>query len=216
MPLDIAAQLGRLSFTTLGKRHVAMGARNLSEAHEHFIQEKSQPHAFALAVFAHQVHAVVPVTGADERQAVLAEFEAVHDGSDTVFVKARRLFRAPGQIVVGVFIRAYRAALDEVDGLIQHAGVPCVQNIAARRERQPEVIVRTVRAHTPARWRMPPMLNISFRELTGRAQEQVLAHEVRSGVDEGHHVLQLIAKTEGAPRLVVSASRPEAARQGLV
>ena len=60
------------------------------------------------------------------------------------------------------------------------------------------------------------MLNISFRELTGRAQEQVLAHEMRSGVDERHHVLQLIAETEGASRLVVSASRPKAARQGLV
>ena len=82
-----------------------MGARNLSEAHEHFVQEKSQPHAFAFAVFAHQVHAVVPVTGADERQPVLTEFEAVHDGSDTVFVKTRRLLRAPGQIVIRVLIR---------------------------------------------------------------------------------------------------------------
>ena len=60
------------------------------------------------------------------------------------------------------------------------------------------------------------MLNISLRELTGRAQEQVLAHEMRPGVDERHHVLQLIAETEGAPRLVGCASRPKAARQGLV
>ena len=136
--------------------------------------------------------------------------------SDTVLVKTRRLFRAPGQIVIRVFIRVYRAALDEVDGLIQHAGVPCVQNIAARRQRQPEVIIGAMRTHTPTQWRMPPMLDISFLELTGRAKEQVVAHQERLGVNERHHVLQLIAEAEGAPGLVISASRPKAARQGLV
>jgi hypothetical protein len=60
------------------------------------------------------------------------------------------------------------------------------------------------------------MLDISFRELTGSAAEQVLAHEVRPGVDERHHVLQLIAETEGPARLVGSAPRPETARYGLV
>ncbi len=117
-------------------------------------------------MFAHQVHAVVPVTGADERQTVRTEFEAVQDGSDTVLVKTRGLFRAPGQIVIRVFIGFYRAALEEVDGLIQHAGVPGGEDIAARRERQPEVIVRTVSTHAPTRWGMPPMLDISFQELT--------------------------------------------------
>jgi hypothetical protein len=52
-------------------------------------------------VLTHQVHAVVPVTGSHEQQAVLAEFEAVEDGSDTV-LKTHRLLRAPGQIVVVV------------------------------------------------------------------------------------------------------------------
>ena len=63
---------------------------------------------------------------------------------------------------------------------------------------------------------MPPVLDIAFLELTGCAEEQVLAHQVRLGVDERHHVLQLIAETEGAPRLVVSAPRPQTARQSLV
>jgi hypothetical protein len=60
------------------------------------------------------------------------------------------------------------------------------------------------------------MLNISLRELPGGAAEQVLAHEVRPGVDERHHVLQLIAETEGPTRLVGSAARPKTARQSLV
>ena len=108
-----------------------MRAGNLSEAHEHFIKEKSQPDAFAFALFAHQIHAVVPVTGAHERQAVLTEFETVQDGPDTVIVKTCRLFGAAGQIVIGIFIRVHRTACNEGNGLIQHAGVPGGEDIAA-------------------------------------------------------------------------------------
>ena len=46
---------------------------------------------------------------------------------------------------------------------------------------------------------MPPMLDISLLKLTGRTEEEVLAHQARFGVDERHHVLQLVAETEGAP-----------------
>jgi len=60
------------------------------------------------------------------------------------------------------------------------------------------------------------MLNISRLKLASRAQEQVFAQKVGLGVEERHHVLQLIAETEGAPRLVVSIPRPEAARERLV
>src|SRR5882672_355804 len=63
---------------------------------------------------------------------------------------------------------------------------------------------------------MPPMLHIAFQELMGRAAQQVLAHELGLGVDKRHHVLQLIAKTEGASRLVVSAACPQTARYGLI
>jgi len=44
----------------------------------------------------------------------------------------------------------------------------------------------------------------------------VLAHESWLGENERHHVLQLVAETECAPGLVVSASRPKPACQGLV
>src|SRR4030042_2829814 len=63
---------------------------------------------------------------------------------------------------------------------------------------------------------MPPMLDISLRELTGSTEEKVLAHETRLCVDECHHVPHLIAETEGPRRLVVSAARPKAARYSLV
>jgi hypothetical protein len=60
------------------------------------------------------------------------------------------------------------------------------------------------------------MLDISRLELASRAAEQVLAHKLWRSVDEGHHVLQLVAETEGASWLVVSVPRPKAARKGLV
>ena len=60
------------------------------------------------------------------------------------------------------------------------------------------------------------MLDIAFLELAARAEEQLLAHQMRLGMDERHHVLQLIAETEGASRLVVSAPRPKTAGQSLV
>ena len=52
--------------------------------------------------------------------------------------------------------------------------------------------------NTPAQRGMPPMLNIAFLELTGCTEEQMRAHKARLGVNECHHVLQLIAKTKSA------------------
>ena len=63
---------------------------------------------------------------------------------------------------------------------------------------------------------MPPVLDIAFLKLSGGAQQEVLADKLRLAVDERHRILKLIAETEGAPRLIVSAPRPQTARQRLV
>lgn len=55
-----------------------------------------------------------------------------------------------------------------------------------------------------------------FLELTGRAQQQLLAHEARLSMDERHHILQLVAETESAARLIVAAASPKTTRQNLV
>jgi len=60
------------------------------------------------------------------------------------------------------------------------------------------------------------MLDISLPELAGRAADEVLAQQARLGVNQRHRILQLIAEAECAARLVVSAARPHAARQGLI
>ena len=53
------------------KRRVALAVGKGAELRQHLEQEESQPDAFALALRADVVHAVVPVAGPDQRQAVL-------------------------------------------------------------------------------------------------------------------------------------------------
>ena len=162
------------------------------------IQEEAQPHAFAFALCADHVHAVIPVAGADERQAAFAETQTFHDGAHTVLVKIGRVFRVAGHIVIRVLFGIHRAAVEEVHVLLQHSGVARGQDIATDRQRQPQVVVGTVRAHAAIGCGMPPMLDIAFAELMRRTAQQVLPHQCGSGMDQRHRVLQLIAETECA------------------
>jgi len=96
MLLDIPAQITRFSPTAFGEGQITMQVCYFNETHEHFIEEKCEPDAFAFAVFPHHVHAVIPVTGADERQAMFPKSEAPQDSSDAVIVKAGLFFRPAG------------------------------------------------------------------------------------------------------------------------
>ena len=90
MRFDIAAQPGRLPGATLGEGHITLRPGHLGEPREHFIKEKTQPDAFPFALGAHQVHAVIPVAGAHERQAVFTKAEGPQDGSHTVVIQTGR------------------------------------------------------------------------------------------------------------------------------
>ena len=50
---------------------------------QHVVQEEAEPDAFALPLLADAVHAVVPVAGAHQRQAVLAEQSAAASSART-------------------------------------------------------------------------------------------------------------------------------------
>src|SRR3546814_3297950 len=56
-----------------GEQQVAAVACQDVEAVECLVQEESKPDALAASALPHPVHAVVPVAGADQRQAALAE-----------------------------------------------------------------------------------------------------------------------------------------------
>src|SRR3990167_6560418 len=100
---------------TCGEGGVILQARHRRELRKHGVQEESQPDAFAFTVMAHQIHAVVPVTGAHERQAVLAPPESSLNGSHTVLVQAGRLARTAGEIIIRVVLGIDRAAFEEMN-----------------------------------------------------------------------------------------------------
>jgi hypothetical protein len=43
------------------------------------------------------------------------------------------------------------------------------------------------------------MLNIPLLKLTSRTEQEMFANHAGFGMDERHHVLQLVAEAEGAP-----------------
>jgi hypothetical protein len=65
--LDIPPYLRGLPSAEFGEWVVAMPVGNLSELHEHFMEEETQPYTFPFSPGAHHVHTVVPITGTDER-----------------------------------------------------------------------------------------------------------------------------------------------------
>jgi len=63
---------------------------------------------------------------------------------------------------------------------------------------------------------MPPVLDVAFDELPAGGPDEMRSGEVGPRQHQRHHVLQLIAKAEGAARLVVARARPETAAHVLI
>src|SRR5271168_4008443 len=63
---------------------------------------------------------------------------------------------------------------------------------------------------------MPPVLDVTFRELVrGRAQQLFAGHSAFRNIQR-HHILQLVAESVGATYLVETGASPHAARKRLV
>ena len=60
------------------------------------------------------------------------------------------------------------------------------------------------------------MLHIAFAELMRRGAQKMLAGQGRFGMHQRHHILQLVAKSEGSAGLIKSGAAPEPAAQGLI
>ena len=214
--LDVFLQLRGVGGAMLGEGSVVAAAGEFGELHQHIVEEESQPDAFAASMFADEIHAVVPIAAADEREAVGAEFEAVIDGAHAVLVERGGFSGVAWKIVVGFLLGFDRASFEEGDAFVEHAGVVEAEDVAAGGIGEPEVIVGKMRAHAAARGRMPPMLHVAFAELMGGGAEEVFAEETRFGVDQRHAILQLIAEAEGAAGLIEAGARPDAATERLV
>ncbi|MOA56089.1 hypothetical protein D3C78_1800040 [compost metagenome] len=62
----------------------ASGHRKL---HQHLIAEETEPDTFTCTQMADAIHAVVPVTGAHQRQSVTTAAQAVFDGAHAVLIQ---------------------------------------------------------------------------------------------------------------------------------
>ena len=105
------------------KADVVVPARQFGKLGQHVVKEESQPDAFAAALFADQIHPVIPVAAAHQRQAMCAEFQSAFDGANAMFVQRGRLFGAIRQIIVRFLLRLEGPAFEKGNLLVEHAGV---------------------------------------------------------------------------------------------
>src|ERR1035437_2729038 len=180
------------------------------------MQEPTEPDALALAPFADAVHAVVPITGADQRQPMAAESQALVEGAGAMLEQGGGLV-GDGRMEEAVMLPCLqRLAFQERDQLIENDHISGCTNIMRDRVGAPCPIVRDARAHPLTGMRQPPMLYVTLDKLPRRRAQQVLARHHRARGGESHAVLQLVTEAIGAARLVEGGSRPDAARNRLV
>ena len=179
-------------------------------------EKPAQPDALAPALVTDAVHAVVPIPGPDQRQAVAAHVEAPVQGPGAVFVQRRPVFRLGG-LEVGLLLPVLQGRPVEPRNLfVENRRVLGGLEIVCHRIRQPEAIVGDPSPNSATGRRMPPVLDIALAELPGCGSQQVFAHEVRPRHHQRQHVLELIAESVGASGLVERGARPDAARERLI
>jgi hypothetical protein len=140
------------------------------------IEEPAEPDALALALFADAVHAVVPVAGAHQRQAVrptarLASSARAQCSNSVPFRRpsaGRSCHARPG---------AQRCPSRNGIGFVQHGRVAGRATYCAT-VGEPGPIVGDPRAHALAGMRQPPVLHVALDELPPRRAQQVLARQI--------------------------------------
>ena len=93
---DPLPQLRRLGLASVRERRIGTQARHLGEFSENMAKEERQPDAFALAVPADKIHAVVPVPGPNQRQSMHAESETVQNSPHAVLIDGGALVGTDG------------------------------------------------------------------------------------------------------------------------
>jgi len=63
---------------------------------------------------------------------------------------------------------------------------------------------------------MPPMLYVALDELMSGGAQKMFAGKRRFGMDQRHHILQLIAETVGTTTLIKASASPVAAAERLI
>src|ERR1017187_129583 len=138
---------------------------NLGELPENRVQEPAQPDTLALAVLSNPVHAVVPVSGADQRKSMSADSEAAVQGSGAMFKQGCASLGNAGLEVGFELSRGERIAFQKGYGLIQQARLSSSLDVMNHGVRQPEQVIGNACANAASRRRMPPVLDVALDEL---------------------------------------------------
>ena len=180
------------------------------------MKKPSEPDALAFSCGADPVHPIVPVSRADQRQPVAAHRQTAIERARAVLEQGAAL-RGHARLEIQIFLpRRERRPVEEGNDLVENSEIVGDFQVLNDHIRQPEQIIGDPGAHAAARRRMPPMLHISFDELTRGGAQQLRPRNVSLRNHQRHHVLKLIAKAVSAARLIKRRARPDATSQRLI
>src|SRR5262249_55440965 len=130
----------------------------------------------------------------------------VVDGALAVLINVADVARLSWHNDISVLGFGHWRPFEIGDFLVEDAPVARRRDVAGEYVRQPEVGIARAGALAEPRAAvgspMPPLERVAFRELLAGMKHDLFAGEARLDEDERQHILQLIAKTEGAPALI--------------
>jgi len=135
---------------------------------QNVVEEKAQPDTFPAPAQPHQIHAVIPVSRAHQRQSVLTHFQTMLQRTHTVLPETFLRCADLRLLVERLLTCLQQTCLEIRHGFFGNAMIAGDRDVMADGQRQPEIVVRTAGTHAVAGWRMPPVLDIAFNELPRR------------------------------------------------
>ncbi len=183
---------------------------------ERRMEEPAEPHALAASAGTDEVHAVVPVARAHERQAMDADRQISLDAQHAVVEQRSDASGLPRLVEGIVLVRRQRRPFDERHRLIEDRRIAGGGDIGRGNVGEPGGIVRDMSSYSLARRRQPPVLDVALLELARCRLEDVLPGHGRTRQEQGERILELVAEAVGATRLVEAGAGPDAAGDRLV
>ena len=199
-----------------GQVGLAAGHRQRGEAIHHGAQEPAEPHALAAPLRTHAAHAVVPVAVSHEREPVHSLGHRTGQGPTAVLEERRRGGRGLVGRVAVVLVRSQRLGAEERHRLVEDPRVACRGDVLAHDVGEPGQVVRAAGAHAATGGRVPPVQDIALLELMLGRLEDVRARHPGCGVEQRQDVLELVAISERAARLIEACAAVHARRERLI
>ncbi len=114
------------------------------------------------------IHAVVPIAGAEQRQAVRTNCQARVKRADAVLEQRRRISPMAGRRKCLLDRRRQRTAAQEGHGFVEHRQIARDFKIVGDDEGQPDAVVRHARLDSLTGGGQPPMLHVALRRTAAR------------------------------------------------